>query len=119
MLNALPKTVTVREVEQALGVTYKTAWHMVQKLLGGVENYRGPLTIFGATVRTRIESLLPKTRNRRAEWKRRQARKCAGTYKAPRVPIATGALSGLRIIPPATEAHVKRTERFLRWVLET
>jgi hypothetical protein len=29
--------VTVREVEQTLGVTYKTAWHMVQKLLGSVD----------------------------------------------------------------------------------
>jgi hypothetical protein len=41
MLNA-HKPVTVREVEQELGVTYKTAWYMVQKLLSAVEDYRGP-----------------------------------------------------------------------------
>lgn len=118
MLNALPDTVTVREVEHSLGVTYKTAWHMVQKLLASVEDYRGPLPLFGATVRAHVEPLLPKTRNSLGEWKRRQARKRAGTYKAPRVPVATGALSGLQFTPPATKAHVDRTERFLRWVVE-
>ncbi|MBR0899956.1 transposase [Bradyrhizobium tropiciagri] len=117
MLNTLPEAVTVREIEQALGVTYKTAWHMVQKLLAAVEDYRGPLPLFGANVRARVEPLLPKTRNSRAQWERRQARKRAGTYKAPRVPVAVGALSGLRFDPPATTAHVERTERFLRWAL--
>lgn len=88
MLNALPKTVTVREVERALGVTYKTAWIMVQKLLGAVEDYRGPLRqsgvpVFGATVCARVEPLLPKTRNTVTYWKAREARKRKGTYKGP------------------------------------
>jgi hypothetical protein len=122
MLNALPKTVTVREVERALGVTYKTAWIMVQKLLGAVENYRGPLRqsgvrVFGATVCARLEPLLPKTRNTVAYWKAKKARKRKGTYKAPRVPIAAGALSGSLFDPPATKAHTARTERFLLWVV--
>lgn len=120
MLNTLSKVVTVREVEKALGVTYKTAWHMVQqKLLKAVESYRGPLRvaglpIFGSTVNARIEPLLPPTRNTLIYWRRR---KRAGTYKAPQVPAATGALSGLQFTPPATKAHVERTERFVRWVL--
>jgi len=116
MLNAHRPT-TVREVEQALGVTYKTAWHMVQKLLKAVENYRGPLPMFGKTVQAHVEPFLPKTRNTKAGWARRERQKAAGTYKAPRVPVATGALSGLQFTPPATKAHADRTERFLRWVL--
>ena len=117
MLNALPKTVTVREVEQALGVTYKTAWLMVQKLLRAVEDYRGPLPLFGATVRARIEPLLPKNRNTQSGWLCRERKKLRGTYKAPRVPTAAGALSGSLFDPPATKAHTERTERFLRWVV--
>ncbi|MET4390856.1 hypothetical protein ABIB73_006642 [Bradyrhizobium sp. F1.4.3] len=118
MLNTLPKPVTVREVEQALGVTYKTAWHMVQKLLKAVETYKGPLPLFGATVKAHVEPFLPKHRNSKASWARREKQKTAGTYKAPRVPVATGALSGLQFSPPASKAHVERTERFLRWILE-
>ncbi|WP_246571323.1 hypothetical protein [Bradyrhizobium liaoningense] len=117
MLNTLRNPVTVREIERELGVTYKTAWHMVQKLLKAVENYRGPLPLFGETVQAHIEPFLPKHRNSRASWARRKAKKAAGTYKAPRVPVATGALSELQFTPPATNAHVERTERFLHWVL--
>ncbi len=117
MLNTSPKPVTVREVERALGVTYKTAWHMVQKLLEAVENYRGPLPLFGKTVQIHVEPFLPKHRNSKASSARRRAKKAAGTYKAPRVPLAAGALSTLQFTPPATEAHVERTERFLQWVL--
>lgn len=117
MLNRLPHVVTAREIEQALGVTYKTAWHMVQKLLGAVESYRGPLPFFGATVRQRIEPLLPKNRNTKSAWARRRAKINAGTYKAPRVPVAVGALSALKFSPPPSKAHVERTERFLGWVL--
>ncbi|MFB6458636.1 transposase [Bradyrhizobium tunisiense] len=118
MLNTLPKAVTVREVEQTLGVTYKTAWHMVRKLLEAVENYRGPLPLFGKTVQAHVEPFLPKTRNTKAGWVRRERQKAAGTYKAPRVPVAAGALSGLQFDPPATKSHAERTERFLRWILE-
>jgi len=122
MLNALPKQVTVREIEQALGVTYKTAWHLVQKLLGAVESYRGPLRVaglplFGSTVSARVEPLLPKGRNTRAGWLRTARKKAAGNYKAPSVPVAVGALSNVQFTPPATTAHVERTERFLCWVL--
>lgn len=117
MLNTLPRTVTVREVEGALGVTYKTAWHTVQKLLKAVEDYRGPLPLFGANVRSHVETFLPKDGNTRAGWLRRERKKVAGTYKAPRVPVATGALSGLQFTPQATKAHVERTERFLQWML--
>ncbi|MBN8991877.1 MAG: transposase [Rhizobiales bacterium] len=111
------KLVSVREVESALGVTYKTAWHTVQKLLRGVQDYRGPLPKFGKTVQDYIEPRLPKTRNTLTYWKCQQARKRAGTYKAPRVPVASGTLSLLRFTPPATQAHVERTERFLIWIL--
>jgi transposase-like protein len=117
MLNTLPNVTTVREVEKALGVTYKTAWHMVRKLLNAVESYRGPLPMFGATVRAHVEQFLPKTRNSLAEWKRRQARKRKGMYREPRVPIAVGALSGLEFNRGASKAHIERTERFLHWVL--
>lgn len=106
MLNTLPAVITVREVEQALGVTYKTAWHTVQKLLKAIENYRGPLPLFGATVQAHVGPFLPKTRNTKAGWALRERRKAAGTYKAPRVPVATGALSGLQFHPPATRAHL-------------
>jgi transposase-like protein len=112
------RLVTVREVEHTLGVTYKTAWHMVQKLLASVEDYRGPLPKFGKTVQAHIAPLLPKTRNTLNYWKRQQARKRAGTYMAPRVPVANGALAPVQFVPPPTKAHVERTERFLRWVME-
>ncbi|NEW92763.1 hypothetical protein DY468_12445 [Rhodopseudomonas sp. BR0M22] len=46
LLNA-HKPVTVREVQMALGVTYKTAWQMVRKLLEGMEGYRGRLSLPG------------------------------------------------------------------------
>jgi transposase-like protein len=118
MLNA-SKAVTVREIEQALGVTYKSAWHMVRKLSGSTASFKGPINVFGASVRSRLLRHLPKDRNSMAAWRRKQARKRAGTYKAPRVPIATGALSGLKFTPPPTKAHVERTERFLIWVLST
>lgn len=117
MLNTLPKPVSVREVEQALGVTYKTAWHMVQKLLKAVETYKGPLPLFGATVQAHVEPFLSKTRNTKASWARRERQKVAGTYKAPLIPVATGALRGFQFNPPATKAHIERTERFLGWVL--
>ncbi|MGC0325019.1 hypothetical protein ABIG06_005648 [Bradyrhizobium sp. USDA 326] len=117
MLNTLPKPVTVREIERALGVTYKTAWHMVQKLLKAVEAYRGPLPLFGKTVQSHIEPLLPKMRNTKAAWVRRERQKAAGAYKPPRVPVAAGALPEALFNPPASKAHAERTERFLRWVL--
>jgi transposase-like protein len=112
------KLVSVREIESALGVTYKTAWHMVQKLLVSVDDYRGPLPKFGKTVQSHVEPLLPKTRNSMSYWKRKQVRMRTGTYKAPRVPEANGALSSLEFVPPPTKAHAERTERFLRWVME-
>jgi hypothetical protein len=70
-------------------------------------------------VKAHIDALLPKTRNSLAEWKRRQARKRKGTYRAPRVPTASGVLSSSEFTTPATKAHTERTERFLCWVLRT
>ncbi len=115
LLNA-HKSVTAREVERALGVTYKTAWTIVQKLLVASQTYKGPLTVFGGSVSAYLVQKRPK--NRMAAWKRIQVRKRAGTYAAPRVPVSRGTLKTLDLAP-ATEAHVKRTECFLRWILET
>lgn len=115
MLNS-QKPVTVAAIQNALGVTYKTAWHMVQKLLTAVEDYKGPLPKFGATVSAHIAPSRPKTRHTRMYWRRTQARKLAGTYKTPREPEVTGALAGLKFGPHSTRAQVERTERFLRWV---
>lgn len=118
------KPITVREVEKALGVTYKTAWQMVQKLLKASESYRGPLPKFGATVSEYISQRqgrpqLSTRKERLAAWKRKKAEERAGTYNEPLVPVATGALSALKFTPPPSKAHLARTERFLRWTLET
>lgn len=116
------KPVTVREVQMTLGVTYKTAWHTVQKLLEGMDGYRGRLSLpgegatFGATVSAHVAKRLPKNRNSRTSWWRKQQRIRKGTYVAPAEPVCNGALSAI-LCPPATKAHVARTERFLRWVM--
>lgn len=123
LLNAHEMT-TAREVQQALGVTYKTAWTMVDKLMATVEDkkYLGPLKhnnrmVFGGAVSARIEPFLPKTRNKMSYWRRKQQRILAGTYKEPSIPKASGALEVRMFDPRPTRAHVERTERFLTWVL--
>lgn len=116
------KPVTVREVQMALGVTYKTAWQMVQKLLEGMEGYRGRLSLpgkgwtFGATVSAHVAKGLPENRNSRAAWSRKQQRIRKGTYVAPAEPACNGVLSAI-LRPSATQAHTARTERFLQWIM--
>lgn len=122
MLNASELS-TARQVEQTLGVPYKTAWRMVNTLLDSVKDYKGRLRVdgsgaatFGGTVSAYIEPLLPKDRNTQAAYRRKQLKIARGTYKAPREPEAHGVLRPL-LCPPATKAHADRTERFLQWVI--
>lgn len=115
---------TPRQLQTALGVTYKTAWGMVDKLMATVEKkkYRGPLKhnnrmVFGGAVSARIEPYLPKNRNTISYWKRKQRRIAEGTYKEPSIPRAVGVLRRRALDPDSTQAHIDRTERFMAWVL--
>jgi transposase-like protein len=52
--------VPIRLVEAELDVTYKTAWHMVHKMLGASTAYTGPNTVFGEKVKKHISAVRPK-----------------------------------------------------------
>ncbi|ABD05632.1 hypothetical protein RPB_0921 [Rhodopseudomonas palustris HaA2] len=108
--------IAVREIERALGVTYKTAWKVVQRLLAGVKNYEGPLRVFGEPVRAHLRPLRPDDRNTLPAWRRVQRKMMRGNYRAPRVPTALGALPA-QFFPLATRAHLERTECFICWII--
>jgi transposase-like protein len=117
MLSA-DKPVSVEDMAQALDLSYQTTWYLVQRLLGCVGGYKGRLPEFGTAVKANIAQLRPRERIKLAAWGRRQAKKRAEA-KARRVPVPAGALSGLKLSPPPTAAHLDRTEHFLSWVLAT
>jgi hypothetical protein len=60
--------VSIRQVETDLGVTYKTAWHMVHGMLSAATAYKGPNTVFGAKVRKHISGIRPKAPKVRAPY---------------------------------------------------
>jgi transposase-like protein len=107
--------VSVRQVETALSVTYKTAWHMVHKMLSASTAYTGPNTVLGEKVRKHISGTRPKAPKVKAPyfapwyiWRRKHP-------LGERI-LATGVLSSFARADAPTE-NLDRTECLLRLLI--
>ena len=104
--------VPIRQVETELGVTYKTAWHMVHRMLNAATAYKGPNTVFGEKIRKHISTIRPKPPKVKAPyyapwyiWRRKHP-------LGERI-VATGLLSSFAATNSPLE-NLDRTERLLR-----
>jgi transposase-like protein len=109
--------VSIRQVEVDLGITYKTAWHMVHKMLDASTAYTGPNTVFGEKIRKHINTIRPKPPKIKAPyyapwyiWRRKHPQgECIES---------TGLLASFAA-PHSPLENTDRTERLLRVLMPT
>jgi hypothetical protein len=105
--------VSIRQVETELDVTYKTAWHMVHRMLSAATAYNGPNTVFGEKIRKHISSIRPKPPKVKigqsfARWYMWRKKHPLGE----RI-VSTGLLLSFAA-PNSPSEDIDRTERLLR-----
>jgi transposase-like protein len=114
--NSVTASVTPRDVERELSVTYKTAWSMVQAMLRTAAAYKGPNVGFGRKIVAHIRSKRPAPpKHRSAEtyraWKKKTL---AGWHSAPIE--STGVLASFDA-GGIQSKDIDRTERLMRMLM--